>query len=209
MPRTPPRTAGRPCGGPAGDHESPPEKPSSGPPELPPPQCPTDDTAERTTPALPPSRSPEDRSQTRSLALRRSPIGPDNPPPNILRNRTDHHRTVVRPPITPSCDPSEAVLHDSPHTRTTSTANAHPRPTPPSLPRCGRPWIAAHFTDTGTHREAFRGVHATGRSVAVPEFAFYRVDAGQIAEVWGRPCTCISSNSSGSSVRAYRTRNHP
>ena len=47
------------------------------------------------------------------------------------------------------------------------------------------PWIAAHFTDTGTHREAFLGVPATGRSVAVPEFAFYRVDAGQIAEVWG------------------------
>jgi predicted ester cyclase len=47
------------------------------------------------------------------------------------------------------------------------------------------PWIAAHLTDTGTHREAFLGVQATGRSVAVPEFAFYRVDAGQIAEVWG------------------------
>ena len=47
------------------------------------------------------------------------------------------------------------------------------------------PWIAAHFTDTGTHREAFLGVQATGRSVAVPEFAFYRVDPGQIAEVWG------------------------
>jgi steroid delta-isomerase-like uncharacterized protein len=47
------------------------------------------------------------------------------------------------------------------------------------------PWIAAHFTDTGTHRGAFLGVPATGRSVAVPEFAFYRVDAGQIAEVWG------------------------
>ena len=47
------------------------------------------------------------------------------------------------------------------------------------------PWIAAHFIDTGTHREAFRGVQATGRSVAVPEFAFYRVDGGQIAEVWG------------------------
>ena len=54
-------------------------------------------------------------------------------------------------------------------------------------PRCR--WrqcrIAAHFTDTGTHREAFLGVQATGRSVAVPEFAFYRVDAGRIAEVWG------------------------
>lgn len=47
------------------------------------------------------------------------------------------------------------------------------------------PWIAAHFTDTGTHREAFRGVPPTGRSVAVPEFAFYRVEAGRIAEVWG------------------------
>ena len=47
------------------------------------------------------------------------------------------------------------------------------------------PWIAAHFTDTGTHREAFLGVQATGRSVAIPEFAFYRVDAGRIAEVWG------------------------
>jgi len=47
------------------------------------------------------------------------------------------------------------------------------------------PWIAAHFTDTGTHREAFLGVQATGRSVAVPEFAFYCVDAGRIAEVWG------------------------
>ena len=47
------------------------------------------------------------------------------------------------------------------------------------------PWIAAHVTDTGTHREAFRGVQAIGRSIAVPEFAFYRVDAGRIAEVWG------------------------
>ena len=47
------------------------------------------------------------------------------------------------------------------------------------------PWIAAHFTDTGTHREAFLGVQPTGRSVAVLEFAFYRVDAGLIAEVWG------------------------
>jgi predicted ester cyclase len=47
------------------------------------------------------------------------------------------------------------------------------------------PWIAAHVTETGTHCEAFRGVQATGRSVAVPEFAFYRIDAGRIAEVWG------------------------
>ena len=47
------------------------------------------------------------------------------------------------------------------------------------------PWIAAHLTDTGTHREAFRGVQATGRFVALPEFAFYRVEGGKIAEVWG------------------------
>lgn len=47
------------------------------------------------------------------------------------------------------------------------------------------PWIAAHFTDTGTHRGEFRGVQPTGRSVAIPEFAFYRVEGGRIAEVWG------------------------
>jgi predicted ester cyclase len=47
------------------------------------------------------------------------------------------------------------------------------------------PWIAAHMCDTGTHRGAFRGIEATGRAVAVPEFAFYRIEAGQIAEVWG------------------------
>ncbi len=47
------------------------------------------------------------------------------------------------------------------------------------------PWIAAHLTDSGTHREAFRGIQPTGRSVVLPEFAFYRVDDGKIAEVWG------------------------
>jgi predicted ester cyclase len=47
------------------------------------------------------------------------------------------------------------------------------------------PWIAAHLADTGTHRAAFSGVEATGRSVRTPEFAVYRVDAGRIAEVWG------------------------
>lgn len=47
------------------------------------------------------------------------------------------------------------------------------------------PWIAAHLEDTGTHRETFFGVQATGRSVSTREFAFYRVDAGRIAEVWG------------------------
>lgn len=47
------------------------------------------------------------------------------------------------------------------------------------------PWIAAHLTDTGTQSEAFLGVQATGRSVHAREFAFYRVDNGRIAEVWG------------------------
>jgi predicted ester cyclase len=47
------------------------------------------------------------------------------------------------------------------------------------------PWIAAHFADTGTHRGPFIGVPATGRPVSTQEFAFYRVDAGRIAEVWG------------------------
>ena len=47
------------------------------------------------------------------------------------------------------------------------------------------PWIAAHLTDTGTHRGDFFGVAATDRSVRTEEFAFYRVEAGRIAEVWG------------------------
>ena len=47
------------------------------------------------------------------------------------------------------------------------------------------PWIAAHLADTGTHRGSFLGVAATGRSVSVPEFAFYRIEAERIAEVWG------------------------
>jgi aspartyl-tRNA synthetase len=47
------------------------------------------------------------------------------------------------------------------------------------------PWIAAPFTDTGTHGGPFLGVAATGRSVSTQEFAFYRVDAGRIAVVWG------------------------
>jgi predicted ester cyclase len=47
------------------------------------------------------------------------------------------------------------------------------------------PWIAAHLTDTGTHRGSFYGVQATGRSVSTEEFAFYRVEVDRIAEVWG------------------------
>jgi steroid delta-isomerase-like uncharacterized protein len=46
------------------------------------------------------------------------------------------------------------------------------------------PWIAAHFADTGTHRGRFLDVPATGRSVSTQEFAFYRIEAGRIAEVW-------------------------
>jgi predicted ester cyclase len=49
------------------------------------------------------------------------------------------------------------------------------------------PWIAAHLTDTGTHRGAYFGIEATGRAVSTEEFAFYRVDSGRIAEVWGTP----------------------
>jgi aspartyl-tRNA synthetase len=39
-------------------------------------------------------------------------------------------------------------------------------------------WIAAHFADTGTHRE-------TGRGADVQEFALYRLADGRIAEMWG------------------------
>jgi predicted ester cyclase len=47
------------------------------------------------------------------------------------------------------------------------------------------PWICARLDDTGTHRHDFLGVAATGRTVETQEFAFYRIDAGRIAEVWG------------------------
>lgn len=45
-------------------------------------------------------------------------------------------------------------------------------------------WLAAHFTDTGTHRGPFFGVPATGRVVTTQELAVYRVDAERIVEVW-------------------------
>jgi predicted ester cyclase len=45
-------------------------------------------------------------------------------------------------------------------------------------------WIAAHFHDTGTHRDAFLGMSATGRPVSTQEFAVYRVCEGRIVEVW-------------------------
>jgi predicted ester cyclase len=44
--------------------------------------------------------------------------------------------------------------------------------------------ISAHFLDTGTHRAAFLGIPATGRSVSIQEFAIYRLHGGRFAEVW-------------------------
>jgi predicted ester cyclase len=46
------------------------------------------------------------------------------------------------------------------------------------------PIVAAHFSDTGTHRGEFLGVPATGRRVTTQEFAIYRIEDGRIAEVW-------------------------
>ena len=53
------------------------------------------------------------------------------------------------------------------------------------------PWIAAHVTDTGTHRGTFLGVAATERTVSVPEFAFYRIEAERITEMWDSASACI------------------
>ena len=46
------------------------------------------------------------------------------------------------------------------------------------------PLVAAHFTDTGTHRGTFLGVPATGRRVHMDEHAVYRLRDGRIAQVW-------------------------
>jgi steroid delta-isomerase-like uncharacterized protein len=48
----------------------------------------------------------------------------------------------------------------------------------------GSETLALHFTVTGTHRGAFRGIEATGRRVTIPEFTFYRLEGGKFAEVW-------------------------
>lgn len=45
--------------------------------------------------------------------------------------------------------------------------------------------IAAHLRASGTHRGAFRGVATTGTHANVAEFAFYRLEAGRIAEYSG------------------------
>jgi predicted ester cyclase len=47
-----------------------------------------------------------------------------------------------------------------------------------------RPWISAHFLDTGTHCGTFLDVPGTGRSIKIQEFATYRIDTGKIVEVW-------------------------
>jgi aspartyl-tRNA synthetase len=44
--------------------------------------------------------------------------------------------------------------------------------------------IAAHFTDTGTHRGEFLGVAPTGRRITTSEFAVYRLERDRIAQVW-------------------------
>jgi predicted ester cyclase len=44
--------------------------------------------------------------------------------------------------------------------------------------------VAAHFTDTGTHRGEWLDVPATGRRITTQEFAFYRWPGVRIAEVW-------------------------
>jgi predicted ester cyclase len=44
--------------------------------------------------------------------------------------------------------------------------------------------LAAHLRDTGTHGGPWLGVAATGRTVAIAEYAVYRLRDGRIAEVW-------------------------
>ncbi|MGI9383485.1 MAG: ester cyclase [Methyloligellaceae bacterium] len=43
---------------------------------------------------------------------------------------------------------------------------------------------AARMTFVGTHRAEFFGVAATGRQITWSGGAFFRVDGGQIAEIW-------------------------
>ena len=44
--------------------------------------------------------------------------------------------------------------------------------------------VAARMTWSGTHRGPWLGVAATGRAVAWPVMAFYRVADGRIAQAW-------------------------
>ena len=47
------------------------------------------------------------------------------------------------------------------------------------------PAVGRAFHGVWRDESAPLGVPATGRSVSTEEFAFYRIDAAQIAEVWG------------------------
>lgn len=45
-------------------------------------------------------------------------------------------------------------------------------------------WLAARFTDSGTHRGTFLGIAPTGCPVTTFELAIYRLVDGKITEVW-------------------------
>ncbi len=45
--------------------------------------------------------------------------------------------------------------------------------------------VVTRFIASGTHRGAYRGIAPTGRSVAMPEMAIFRVAGGKIVEKWG------------------------
>ena len=47
--------------------------------------------------------------------------------------------------------------------------------------------VAVRYTMRGTHRGAFMGVPPTGRSIAVPSMAFYRLANGRIVGEHGLP----------------------
>jgi predicted ester cyclase len=67
------------------------------------------------------------------------------------------------------------------------------------------PWIAARFTDTGTHREPYLGVQATGRSPSRSSPSTASVPGG-LPRCGARASTCICSNSSDSGCRNRRQR---
>lgn len=46
-------------------------------------------------------------------------------------------------------------------------------------------WLAAKFTDSGTHLGTFLGVPPSGKTVRTFELAHYRFDHNKITEVWG------------------------
>ena len=44
--------------------------------------------------------------------------------------------------------------------------------------------IAVRLTDAGTPAKEWLGIQPLGRSMTIPEFAFYRLRGGKIAEMW-------------------------